>query len=364
MRTRAAVLRSTSAPFTVEDVDLTEPGPGEVLVRVTAAGMCHTDLGGRRPRPAGAELLPAILGHEGAGVVESTGPGVTRVRAGDHVVLSFDSCGWCRQCLAGTPSYCDEFRERNLTGRRVDGSTGAIATDGTELTSRWFAQSSFAHHCVATERSVVKVDPELPLDVLAPLGCGVQTGAGSILIGLGVTAGDSVAVFGAGAVGLSAVMAARLTGASRIVAVDLHAKRRELSLELGATHALDGSDPDLVAQLRSITGGGLDHAFDTTGVPSVMRTAVEALAPRGALGLAAGAGVVFELPPPMLAGRTITFLLEGNAVPQTFIPQLIEHWQRGRFPFERMIRHYTFDAINDAERDSTSGETIKPVLVI
>ncbi|MEV0265764.1 NAD(P)-dependent alcohol dehydrogenase [Streptomyces sp. NPDC050617] len=364
MRTRAAVLRSSAVPFSLEEVDLAEPGPREVLVRVAAAGMCHTDLGGRRPRPAGAALLPAVLGHEGAGVVESIGSGVTRVRPGDHVVLSFDSCGWCRQCLAGAPSYCAEFRERNLTGRRVDGSTGAVASDGTELSSRWFAQSSFAHHCVATERSVVRVDPDLPLDVLAPLGCGVQTGAGSILIGLGVTAGASVAVFGSGAVGLSAVLAARMAGAARIVAVDLHAERRELALELGATHALDGADPDLVAQLREIAGGGLDHAFDTTGVPSVMRSAVEALGRRGALGLAAGTDALLQLPPPLLAGRTVTFLLEGNAVPQTFIPQLIEHWQQGRFPFDRMIRPYAFDAINDAERDSDNGETIKPVLVI
>lgn len=363
MRTRAAVLRTADAPFTIEDIDLAEPGAGEVLVRVVAAGMCHTDISGRRPRPPGNPLLPAVLGHEGAGIVESCGPCVTRVRPGDHVVLSFDSCGWCSTCLTGEPAYCTEFVARNLSGRRPDGSTGATAQDGAEIASRWFGQSSFAHHCVASERGLVKADPDLPLDVLAPLGCGIQTGAGAILLGLGVRAGASVAVFGAGAVGLAAVLAARLAGAGPIIAIDLHADRRALALELGATHALDGADPDLAALVRKISGNGIDRALDTTGRPAVMRTAVESLALRGALGLVSGAGVSFEVSPAQLAGRTVTFLFEGNAVPQSFIPRLVGYWQAGRFPFDRMIRRYPFDAINDAERDSASGATVKPVLV-
>ncbi|MFF3373742.1 NAD(P)-dependent alcohol dehydrogenase [Streptomyces sp. NPDC002680] len=358
MKVHAAVLRESDSPFAVEEVELASPGPGEALVRVVGAGLCHTDLLVRHGIPL---ALPMVMGHEGSGVVEAVGPGVTRVAVGDHVVMSFDCCGWCARCLGGEPAYCDDFM-RNIRGVRPDGSTPMTDRDGLPVSARWFGQSSLATHSIATERNLVRVDRDLPLELLGPLGCGIQTGAGSVLLSLQVRAGSSIAVFGAGAVGLSAVMAAKAAGASEIIAVDLNAKRRELALELGATRALDGADPDIAEQIIGWTGG-LDRAFDTTGVSSVVVTAMKSLRARGVCGLV-GVGGDITLPPEVLApGRTLSFLLEGDSVPQQFIPQLIDLWQRGRFPFDRLIRTYSLDAINDAERDTASGETVKAVLL-
>ena len=360
MRVHAAVLREQDQPFSIEEMDLADPGPGEVLVRVAGAGLCHTDLLARQ----GVRLrLPLVTGHEGAGVVEAVGPGVSQVVVGDHVVLSFDSCGWCARCLGGEPAYCDEFMALNFSGLRPDGSTPMSDRAGRPVPARWFGQSSHATHAVATERNLVRVDPDLPLPLLGPLGCGMQTGAGAVLLALKVPAGSTVAVFGTGAVGLAAVMAARIAGASEIVAVERHAKRRELALELGATRAVDGADPDLAAQLNAWTGGGVDCALDTTGVAAMVVTALTALRPRGVCALV-GIGGDLVLPPhAMSAGRVLTFLLAGDAVPQRFIPQLIALWRRDRFPFDRLVRTYPLTEINAAEQDSLSGETVKPVLV-
>ena len=359
MRIHAAVLRESDGPFAIEEVELAPPGPGEALVRVVGAGLCHTDLLSRH----GLSMpLPMVMGHEGSGVVEAVGPGVTRVAVGDHVVMSFDSCGWCARCLSSEPSYCDEFVARNFYGVRPDGSTPMTDRDGRPVSARWFGQSSLATHTIATERNLVRVDRDLPLEVLGPLGCGIQTGAGSVLLALEVSAGSSIAVFGAGAVGLAAVMAAKVAGASEIIAVDLNAKRRELALELGATRVIDGADPDVAARITGWTGG-VDRAFDTTGVPSVVVTAMDSLRTRGVCGLV-GVGGDITLPSwALTSGLTLKYLMEGDAVPQQFIPRLITLWQQGRFPFDRLIRLYALDEINEAERDAASGETVKPVLL-
>lgn len=354
MRAQAAVLRAPGEPFAVEDIELQEPRADEVLVRVVGSGLCHTDLlfRGLPQLP-----MPMVFGHEGSGVVEAVGGRVTGVAPGDHVVLSYDSCGRCGQCLSGAPSYCDTFMARNVTGVRVDGSGGATDAGGGPVAARWFGQSSLATYAVATERNVVPVDASLPLASLGPLGCGIQTGAGAVLNALNVRPGSGIAIFGAGAVGLAAVMAAKIAGASEIVAVDLHAGRRELALELGATRAVDGADPDVAAAV-----GQVDYSFDTTGVPAVVRTAVGVLRPLGACGLVGAGGGEITLDPVSLAGRTVRYILEGDAVPQLFIPRLIDLWREGRFPFDRLIRTYPLTAINEAERDSLNGSTIKPVL--
>ena len=264
----AAVLRSPDGAYTLEAVELAEPGPGEVLVRIVAASMCHTDV---LPRAEGGLApLPIVTGHEGAGIVERVGPGVATPAVGDHVVLSFDSCGQCRNCRHDLPCYCETFLVRNLSGRRVDGSTAMTDLDSAEVSSRWFGQSSFATHAIATARNAVVVDATLPLELMAPLGCGLLTGAGSILVALDVQPGTSVVVTGAGAVGLAAIMAAKAAGATTIVAVDLHDHRLELAAELGATHLLRGDVDDLAAAVIAATEGGADYGFDTTGVPSVM----------------------------------------------------------------------------------------------
>lgn len=360
MRATAAVLRAADAPYRMEEVTLDEPGMGEVLVRIVGVGLCHTDL---LPRVAPGMPLPIIPGHEGAGVVEAVGAGVHDVAVGDHVVLSFTSCGSCTGCLAGRPAGCDTFFARNMSGRRLDGSTSAVDANGTRIAARWFGQSSFATHSVVAARDVVKVDSALPLETLGPLGCGIQTGAGAVLNSLAVEAGSSFAVFGAGGVGLSAVMAARVAGAARIVAVDLNPARLDLAAELGATHVIAGDSGDLARQLRKATGGA-DYALDTTGVPAVISAAIEALQPAGVCGLVGVQQGDLRINPMHLAtGRTIRGIIEGDAVPRLFIPRLIELWRQGRFPFDTLIETFPLEAINDAERAMHTGKVVKPVLL-
>ncbi|WP_181781979.1 NAD(P)-dependent alcohol dehydrogenase [Pseudonocardia pini] len=363
MLIQAAVLRSADAPFAVEPVELPEPGPGQVLVRIAGTGFCHTDVLPRVPGFRGAP--PLIAGHEGAGTVVAVGPGAT-VEVGTPVLLSFDSCGRCANCLGGHPAYCDSFYALNLTGRGGPGAVQARDGAGREVAARWFGQSSFATHALAGSRTVVPVDPDLPLELLGPLGCGIQTGAGSILIALGVTAGSTVAVYGAGAVGLAAVMAAKVAGAAAIVAVDLHDSRLEKALELGATHVVRGDSDRVVKEVQAATGGGAHRALDTTAVPAVIAAGVEGLRPRGTIGLVgAGAGArdLVLAPSALTMGKSVTGILEGDAVPQLFLPRLIELWRQGRFPFDSLVRTYPLAEIDRAERDAAAGTTIKPVLL-
>jgi aryl-alcohol dehydrogenase len=360
MEITAAVLREQNEPYSIEQLELADPGPGEVLVRIAGVGMCHTDVLPRfMPLPR-----PIVCGHEGAGVVEAVGPGVTVAAPGDHVVLSFDSCGTCANCRTGHPAYCSTFMARNLSGYAVDGSTPLTTAAGERVAGRWFGQSSFATHSLATERNVVRVDPDLPIELLGPLGCGLQTGAGSVLVAMAVRPGTSIAVFGTGAVGLAAVMAAKVAGCTTIIGVDLHESRRALATELGATHVLDGADPDLVQHITTITGGGAQYTFDTTGVPSVILSAIGSLRPTGTCGLVGVQTGPLTIDPGLLAtGRNVMGILEGDAVPQVFIPQLIDLWRQGRFPFERLVERYPLDRIDEAEQSSLAGGVVKPVLV-
>ncbi|WP_036555898.1 NAD(P)-dependent alcohol dehydrogenase [Nocardioides insulae] len=357
----SAVLRKSDGPFSIEEVTLEEPRPDEVLVRVVAAGMCHTDMLARLP--ALEALLPAALGHEGAGVVEAVGSQVEGLAVGDHVVLSFDSCGHCSPCLTGRPAYCATFELRNMSGRRVDGSTGARLVDGSEVSARWFGQSSFGQYALTTARNTVKVPSDVPLELLGPLGCGIQTGAGAVLNEMKPGPGNNLAVFGAGAVGLAAVMAAKLSGVREIVAVDVHTSRLDLALELGATRVVNGRDEDVLAQVVGDTGG-LDFTFDTTGVGSVMQVAVQALARPGLCVLVGAGQDEFSIAPTALIGRHVTFVYEGSAVPQLFIPELVEHYRNGRFPLDRLVQSYQLADIDRAEADSVSGAVVKPVILI
>ena len=364
MQAQAALLEAPEGEFVMGTVELDEPRNDEVLVRIAGVGMCHTDT---LPRimPAGTFPSPIILGHEGSGTVEAVGDAVRDVRVGDRVVLSFDSCGVCTHCLLGQPAYCHHFAAHNSTGLRVDGSHGAKSATGEPVAARWFGQSSFATHALATARNVVRLpDVDLPLHMMGPLGCGVQTGAASVLVAMDVRPGDTIAVFGVGAVGLSAVMAAALVNAATIVGVDLHQSRRDLALEMGATHVVDGADPDLVAKIKDVSVGGVNHALETTGVPGVIVAAIDSLHIRGFCGLVGIGTQSMTIQPQALGhGRSVSHLLEGNAVPQLFIPRLIEHWRRGRFPFDRLIQTYAMADANNAEADSLAGRTVKPVLL-
>ncbi len=360
MKATAAVLRGADQPYAIEEIDLRDLRAHEVLVRIVAAGMCHTDV---LPRVPGFIAAPPIVaGHEGAGVVEAVGGDVTRVSAGDHVVLSFDSCGACANCNAGQPAYCDTFIVRNLFGRELDGTSTATDASGAPVAARWFGQSSFASHAITTERNTVVVDKALPLEKLGPLGCGIQTGAGSILGALDVQPGTSVAVFGSGAVGLAAVMAAKVAGATTIVAVDLQQHRLDLALELGATHVVKGNALNVGAQIMAAAGGGVQYAFDTTGIPAVIVTALQATRMTGKVGLVGVQQGDLVLQSNDMLGKTLLNILEGSVDPQVFIPRMIQLWLDGQFPFDRLIEEFPLSQINEAEQSSLAGGVIKPVL--
>ncbi|MFG2127232.1 NAD(P)-dependent alcohol dehydrogenase [Streptomyces sp. NPDC048751] len=362
--TRAAVVESGGAPFTLSDVVLDDPAPNEAVVRLVAAGLCHTDLsvaGGGLPFP-----LPGVLGHEGAGVVEAVGSAVTAVAPGDHVVLSFTSCGDCRNCDGGHPAYCAGWLPLNLLGgRRADG-TATISREGEPLGGHFFGQSSFAERALVDERSLVKVDPDVPLESIAPLGCGVQTGVGAVWNVLKPATGDTVVVLGAGAVGLSAVMAAALTPATTIIAVDRVAERLALAKELGATHTVDAGQAVPGEAIAEITGGqGADGIVETTGNVAVLRQGVDALAARGTLVIvgapAFGTEVALDVNG-MLGGKQVVGLTLGDSETQSFIPALVKLVKEGRLPLDRLIGTYAFADIGQAVQDMTSGKTIKPVL--
>lgn len=360
METTAAVLRSPDGAYALEKVTLRDIGPDEVLVRIVGAGMCHTDVLPRVPNFMAAP--PIINGHEGAGIVEAVGPDVSSIKVDDHVVLSFDSCGSCENCAAGVPAYCDTFMVRNLSGQAVDGSPTATDSDGKEIKARWFGQSSFAHHAIARERNSVVVDKSLPLELMGPLGCGIQTGAGSILVALDVQPETTVAVYGAGAVGLAAVMGAKVAGATTIIAVDLQDTRLALARELGATHTLRGDDPDLAEQITQISGGGVHYAFDSTGVPAVISTAIATTRMAGKCGLVGVQQGDVALDATFI-GKTVLNILEGSADPQKFIPEMVQLWQDGKFPFDKLIEKFPMSQINEAEKSSLGGGAIKPVLI-
>jgi aryl-alcohol dehydrogenase len=367
MKTLAAVSRAGAPHPEIETLDLEAPRPGEVLVRVVATGVCHTDLnshfglggsGSRVPKPV-------VLGHEGAGIVEAVGEGVRTLKPGDHVVMSGGSCGVCPSCRRNKPSYCHEVLPRSFGGSRMDGST-ALSKDGKPVHGHFFNQSSFAEFSITDERTAVKVPDDVPLEIVAPMGCGVITGSGAVIESLKVGAGDTLAVFGVGGVGLSAVMAARIVGASRIIAVDVIPERLKLARELGATDVIDGSEGDPAKAIREITRYGVSHSFNTTQVPAIWTAALDCLAMMGTAGFVTAprgewAPAIYAM---MAGGRTMKGIIGGDAAPQVFIPMLIDYWRQGRFPLERLIETYPFQDIARAFDDADHGTTIKPVLQI
>jgi aryl-alcohol dehydrogenase len=365
MKIRAAVAEEQSKPFLIEELELDEPRHDEVLVRLVASGICQTDAHvwhQHLPTP-----LPAVLGHEGSGIVERVGAGVAALKPGDHVVMSYQSCGHCEPCLSGNAAYCDNAIAANFSGARLDGTGGLHRPEGRngEIHGHFFGQSSFATHALATERNVVKVPDDVPIELLGPLGCGLQTGAGAVLNSLHVQAGASIAVLGTGAVGLAAVMAARAAGAGTIVGVDVNPGRLALARELGATHVLDARRVDVTGELTRITGRGVSHVLETTGRKDMLQHAVESLAPMGQIALVAVGGPEVTVPAPMLAlGKSVRGIVQGDAIPQLFIPRLIQMYRDGRFPFDRLVRFYEFADINEAFAAAAAGDAIKPILRI
>ena len=363
MQIKAAVVREKSAPFVIDTLDLCEPRADELIVRVVASGMCQTDLHGRDGYFASP--YPAVYGHEGAGVVHAVGAAVADFAPGDHVVMSYPWCGVCANCRAGGTNHCLHGRKLKMGGTRLDDTT-LLSKNAAPVFSAFFQQSSFGTFALTQARWAVKVRKDAPLEQLGPLACSGQTGAGAVLNVMQPKPGDSIAIFGVGAVGLSALMAARIAGCDPIVAVDVHAHRLALARELGATHAIDyTSCADIVGEIRTITGSGVRYAAETSALPAVLRQAIEALMPGGMctlLGSAPkGTDASFEMPF-LQQGRSVRGVVQGDSVPKEFIPLLVDLVIEGKFPIEKMITFYDLADINRAAAESSSGKTIKPVL--
>ncbi|MGW4830260.1 NAD(P)-dependent alcohol dehydrogenase [Amycolatopsis japonica] len=361
----AAVARGNAEDFSLERLALESPRHDEVLVRFTASGLCATDLdaaAGRLPTPR-----PAVLGHEGVGVIEAVGSAVTGLRVGTTVVCGVDSCGVCRNCRRGQPAYCTHHLALNFAARRRDGTVGLRDDDGVLVHDHFFGQSSFAGHGLAHRNGLVPVDGELPASVLAPLGCGVVTGAGAVWNSLKVTPGSTIAVFGAGSVGLSAIIAANVAGAGRIIAVDLHRARLDLAVELGATDTVLASsvEPDLaIGHLTK--GDGADFCVESTGDTGAMNTAIRVLGALGKAAILGVAGVTATLSAnafKLLRGQSVVGSVMGHQAPAELIPRILALYERGRFPIERLTRTYPLRAINKAASDSRTGTTVKAVLL-
>ncbi|MDB5987896.1 MAG: geraniol dehydrogenase [Nevskia sp.] len=361
----AAIVRNVGGPFTIESIDVAAPSGDQVLVRMVGVGICHTDLVCRDGFPV---PMPIVLGHEGSGIVEAIGDKVTGVKVGDHVVLSFNSCQSCPNCAKSQPAYCYNFLANNFAGvRPSDGST-SLAQNGAAVHGQFFGQSSFATLAIAREINTVVIDKNLPLEIMGPLGCGIQTGAGGAVNSLEMQKGDSLAIFGGGAVGLSALLGARAIDAGTVIVIEPNAARGELAKQLGATHVINPKEtPDVLAKIKELSGGGVNYALDTTGIPAVMGVAIETMLPRGMLGL-------IGVPPPdanlpanlmsmLIRGARVKYITEGDSNPQEFIPRMLGWYKAGKFPFDRLISKFRFEQINEAAHATETGAAIKPVLV-
>jgi aryl-alcohol dehydrogenase len=364
MKIKAAVLNEPHQQFNIENIEVDGVlQPNEVMVKVVATGLCHTDLSVRDQHiPA---RFPVILGHEGAGFVTSTGSNVTKVKIGDRVVLAPSSCGKCEYCLSGHPSYCIDLWALNLPRRRHDGSCPYHDDHGKEISGFFFGQSSFATYSLTSERNIVKVSEDVPLEILGPLGCGMQTGAGTVLNVLRPEAGETIVIFGVGPVGLAALMAAKAAGCTTIVAVDIHDNRLELAKILGATHTINSKIHSASEYInKHVFTGGVHYSIDTTGRNEVINQAVASLRFMGKCALIAVPSVSkLELNYVAFSnGKSIQYVNEGDSVPDILIPRLIELYKKGLFPFDKLIKFYELDDINQAVADSESGVTLKAVI--
>ncbi|ACU38837.1 zinc-binding dehydrogenase [Actinosynnema pretiosum subsp. pretiosum] len=365
MRTRGALLREVGGPLEVVDLELDPPGPGELLVRVGATGLCHSDLSvldGSRVRP-----LPMVLGHETAGEVLEVGEGAAGFAPGDHVVLSFvPACGACRRCAAGRPALCEPGAAANRDGALLSGARRLRLPDGTRP-HHHLGVSGFAEHAVVSARSATKAPVDLPFEVAALFGCAVLTGAGAVLHSARVGPGDVVAVFGLGGVGLAALLAARAAGAARIVAVDLVAGKRELALSLGATDAV-AAGPDAVEAVRELTGGGAEKVVDTTGVPAALAQAYAATAPGGTTVTVGLPHPDRELVLPALSlvaeERTLKGSYLGSCVPGRDVPRFIALHRAGLLPVERLLSgRLALEEVGAGFDRLAGGEAVRQVVV-
>ncbi len=362
MEVKAAVVYRAGAEQKIESVDMVDVGEYEVIVKIVGVGICHTDIAAQQqyiPYP-----LPGVLGHEGAGIVEQVGSKVTKVVPGDPVALSWLCCGTCDYCKGGNDPFCENFLALNFGGKSRTGRV-TFKKDGKDIHGTFFGQSSFATFALAEEGNVVKLPAEMPVEIAGPLGCGVQTGAGAVMNSLRPEIGSSIAVFGVGTVGMSAVMAAHAIGCTKIIAVDVHPDRLKLAEELGATHVVNANETDPVKAVFDITGKGAEYSLECVGNPKVFRQATDVLRLMGTCGLvgvvAPGTEVTLNMDL-IMNGRRLKGVIEGDAIPDLFIPRLIDLHLQGRFPYEKLIKFYDFKDINKAIEEMEKGGVVKPVL--
>ncbi|KAK4048776.1 hypothetical protein OIV83_004542 [Microbotryomycetes sp. JL201] len=369
MKTEAYVLQEKDAPFVLQEVELDEPLPNELLIEIVACGLCHTDLciqNGAFPSP-----FPALTGHEGSGRVLQVGSAVTRAQVGDEVLLSFSSCGQCGLCKTDHPAACEKFAEYNFGRIRSHDCSKAAAkcNQGKDVHGTFFGQAAFGRHALVVERSVVKVPKGSDLKALAPLGCGLQTGAGGILNVLKPAKTDTVLITGLGAVGMGALFAAVALGVERIIVVDVVDSRLEQALSLGATHAFNGKTHNVVAQVKKVSAYGLGatKTLEATGVVSVLKTAYDATAPRGHVCSCGTPGPGNQVPIDIFENvcnsKTYSGCCEGDSNPPEFIPKLIDMYQKGQFPVDKISKLYDYKDLDKAVHDMHTGAIIKPVIV-
>jgi aryl-alcohol dehydrogenase len=364
VKVRAAVAYEGRHEFSIEDLAISDPGPDNILVRIVGSGLCHTDVKAREG--AMGVPMPSVLGHEGAGVVERVGSRVTKVKPGDHVVLTGDSCGVCPTCVGGNPMYCDRMAALNFSDGRAGEPGSFRGSSGAEIHGHFFGQSSFCNYAVTRERNTIPVPKDAPLEILGVLGCGVQTGAGAIMNSLAVPAGSSIAIFGVGPVGLSAVMGAAVCGCSTILAVDVLRPRLEIARRLGATHTVlvqPNANINVAEEIRRIAPEGVHFAFDTTGRADSIQHALDSLAAKGHLGFCTVPAEPPKMSRVMLRGISVRGIVQGDSVPDVFIPRMVELHRAGRFPFDKMVTRYPFEQINQAIADQAEGKVVKPVFV-
>ena len=373
MKIRAAVLRtmgaahpySDSRPLAIEELELAAPGPGEVLVKIKAAGLCHSDLSvinGDRPRP-----LPMALGHEAAGIVEQLGAGIDDLAVGDHVIMVFmPSCGHCLPCAEGRPALCEPGAAANGKGALLSGEI-RLEDAHDDVVHHHLGCSAFADHAVVSRRSLVKIDRGLPFAEAALFGCAVLTGVGAVVNTAKVQAGQSVVVIGLGGVGLSSVLGAVAAGASQIIAVDLSAQKLDLARQMGATATVDAAATDAVDQVKALTNGGADVAIEMAGSVRALESAVK-MTRRGGLTVTAG------LPPPdaALALNVVSLVAEertlkgsyiGTCVPLRDVPRYIALYRSGRLPVDRLLTGtLSLDDINIGFDRLHSGDAVRQVI--
>lgn len=366
MEAIAAVLNGPNQAFEIETVEIEDPRAGEILIDVKAVGICHSDL--VVATGVFGTVFPAVLGHEGAGVVRAIGAGVTKVKPGDKVLLTFNSCGACGNCHDHQPAYCDQFVPSNMLSVRSDGSTRLKNAKG-PIADNFFGQSSFASKSIANERNVIKLADDTDLAAVAPLGCGVQTGAGGVMKSLAAKKGEALVVIGGGSVGLSGVMGGVLAGCSPIILIEPQAGRRDIGTKIGATHVIDTAAGDTAEQVRAIVPTGVDVVLDTSGHIPALQAALNMLRARGRLGLVGlpsdpAAAVSIPLMQWITIGGTVRGIVEGDSDPDEFLPELVAHFNAGRLPIDKFTKTYKLADINTAIEDAHSGKAIKVVLLM